>query len=372
MGDYYQTLGVDRNASAADIKAAYRKLAMKYHPDRNQGDKDAEHRFKEVQQAYQVLGNPEQRQTYDQFGEAGVSGNGRQAGGFGGGAGGFGINIDDIFGDAFGDIFRGGERRSNRGQDRETLLTLDFMEAAKGCEKQVQVPQVVECETCNGSGAKPGTSVSTCGHCHGQGHIQSGQGFFSMVQTCPYCRGTGQTIDSPCTKCHGEGRVSDNRSLKVKIPPGVDNGMRIRLSGGGDAGPRGGQAGDLYVHIRIKPHPLFKREDNNLILDVVVPITVAVLGKEIEVPTLTDKVRLKIPVGTQNGTILRLRNKGIDFNGQVGDMLCRIKVEVPVKLNQEQKELFKQLDESIGSGTNSQQPNWKKWINEVKNFIKQL
>lgn len=381
MSDYYQTLGVDKNAGADDIKAAYRKLAMKYHPDRNRNDETAEKKFKDVRRAYQVLSDPERRQAYDRFGEAGVNGGGNAAG-----ASGFGFsgNMDDVFSDLFGDIFSGG-RRTNRGRDQEVLLTLDFIEAAKGCEKQMRVPQVMQCDTCGGDGAKPGSGLETCEYCGGRGGISGGQGFFSVMQACPQCRGSGRIIRDPCTDCGGQGRVRRTRNLTIKVPSGIDEGMRIRLTGGGEAGPRGGEYGDLYVVVSVKKHPLFRREGRDLLLSVVIPVTTAVLGAEIEVPTLNEKVKLKVPAGTQSGALLRLRGKGVHFehSGEVGDMICKVKVEVPIKLSREQKELFKQLDRSLNGlngldgsdgsdGAQAHQPRRKDWTRKVKDFFSDL
>lgn len=368
MSDYYQTLGIDKSATVADIKSAYRKLAMKYHPDRNRGDKSAEQKFKDIQRAYQVLADPEQRQAYDRFGEAGVGGANGGASGFSGFSG-----MDDVFGEMFSGIFRDGGR-ANRGRDREVLLTLDFVEAAKGCEKRVRTPQVVECDTCKGDGARPGTRASTCGYCNGQGRVAGGQGFFSVVQTCPQCRGSGRVIRDPCPDCNGAGRVRKMRNLTVKVPSGIDNGMRIRLSGCGDFGGQGVAPGDLYVVVRVKEHSLFRREGHDLFLEVVIPFTAAALGDEVEVPTLNKKVKLKIPPGTQNGALLRLRGKGIHFEygGEVGDMICEVRVEVPVRLTREQKELLAQLGNALGDGSHRQHPHRKDWAGKVKDFFNSL
>lgn len=378
MRDYYETLGIDKTADASDIKSAYRKLAMKYHPDRNQDDSKAEERFKEVRQAYSVLSDPGKRRTYDRFGEAGVKANGANGatGGFSGG-----INLDDVFGDIFGssfsDVFGGGRNARSgvsRGRDQEVVITLDFMEAVNGGERKIKVPTIVGCKPCNGSGAEPGSTPQTCRHCGGRGQVSGGQGFFSVVQTCPYCRGRGQVIEKPCHSCQGQGRVRDTRNLTLKIPAGIDNGMRIRLAGGGESGGPGAPPGDLYVAVRVKEHSLFRRDGHDLHLDVVVPITTAVLGGEVEVPSVRGKLKLKIPQGTQNNMRLRLRDEGIWFehNNEKGDLICSIRVEIPVKLTKEQKELFEQLEQSLTGSNHRHQPHRRTWLDEVKGFFNSL
>ena len=376
--DYYEVLGVSRTATAVEIKKAYRKLAMKYHPDRNTGDdrEEAEIRFKEVKQAYEVLSDDQKRAAYDQFGHAGVEGNA----GMGGGPGGFGggASFSDIFGDVFGDIFGGGGGRGThrhaRGADMGYNLELSLEEAVKGTTVKIRIPTQVTCETCGGSGAKPGTNPRTCSTCGGSGQVRTQQGFFIAQQTCPTCHGRGLQIDSPCPECRGRGRIQTHKTLSVKVPPGVDTGDRIRLAGEGEAGENGGPAGDLYVQIHVKPHPIFERDDANLYCEVPIPFTTAALGGELDVPTLEGKVKLKIPEGTQTGKLFRIRGKGIKpvRGGAVGDLLCRVVVETPVKLNDEQKELLRKLDESLVGGGSKHSPNASSWLDGVKNFFKEM
>ncbi len=376
--DYYEVLGVSRTATAVEIKKAYRKLAMKYHPDRHNGNdrEEAELRFKEVKQAYEVLSDDQKRAAYDQFGHAGVEGNA----GMGGGAGGFGggASFSDIFGDVFGDIFGGGGGRGThrhaRGADMGYNLELSLEEAVKGTTVKIRIPTQVTCETCGGSGAKPGTSPRTCSTCGGSGQVRTQQGFFIAQQTCPTCHGRGLQIDSPCPECRGRGRIQTHKTLSVKVPPGVDTGDRIRLAGEGEAGENGGPPGDLYVQIHVKPHPIFERDDANLYCEVPIPFTTAALGGELDVPTLEGKVKLKIPEGTQTGKLFRIRGKGIKpvRGGAVGDLLCRVVVETPVKLNEEQKELLRKLDESLTGGGSKHSPNASSWLDGVKNFFKEM
>ncbi len=376
--DYYEVLGVSRTATAVEIKKAYRKLAMKYHPDRNTGDdrEEAEIRFKEVKQAYEVLSDDQKRAAYDQFGHAGVEG----GAGMGGGAGGFGggASFSDIFGDVFGDIFGGGGGRGThrhaRGADMGYNLELSLEEAVKGTTVKIRIPTQVTCETCGGSGAKPGTNPRTCSTCGGSGQVRTQQGFFIAQQTCPTCHGRGLQIDSPCPECRGRGRIQTHKTLSVKVPPGVDTGDRIRLAGEGEAGENGGPPGDLYVQIHVKPHPIFERDDANLYCEVPIPFTTAALGGELDVPTLEGKVKLKIPEGTQTGKLFRIRGKGIKpvRGGTVGDLLCRVVVETPVKLNEEQKELLRKLDESLTGGGSKHSPNASSWLDGVKNFFKEM
>jgi len=302
--DYYEVLGVPRNASEADIKKAYRRLAMKYHPDRNPGE-EAEQKFKEAKLAYEILTDPKKRSAYDQFGHAGVdadAGLGR-GGGFG-----------DIFGDVFGDIFggRGGGRRVHRGADLRYDLSLSLEDAVAGKEVKIRIPTLLECHHCGGSGSKPGTKPRSCTTCNGMGQVRIQQGFFSIQQTCPQCRGTGTRIDDPCVYCHGQGRVQEQKTLSVKVPPGVDTGDRIRLAGEGEAGDKGAPPGDLYVQIEVERHPIFTREDNHLFCEVPIGFVTAALGGEMQVPTLDGKVMLKIPPGTQTGKMFRIRGKGLE------------------------------------------------------------
>ena len=377
--DYYEVLGVQKNASEAELKKAYRRLAMKYHPDRNTGDeaKDAEVKFKEAKEAYEVLTDGQKRAAYDQFGHAGVDPS------MGGGAGGFhggGADFGDIFGDVFGDIFGGGRRggggRSSvqRGADLRYNLDLSLEEAVAGTEVKIKVPTMVNCKTCDGTGAKKGSSPKQCGTCGGVGQVRMSQGFFSVQQTCPTCQGRGTVIDDPCGSCHGQGRVQETKTLSVKVPAGVDTGDRIRLSGEGEAGANGGPAGDLYVQVAVKAHPIFEREDSHLYCDMPVSFADAALGGEIEVPTLTGKVKLKIPEGTQTGKMFRLRNKGVKpvRGGPQGDLICRVIVETPVKLTGEQRDLIMQLDESLRGGGSTHNPNAHGWLDKVKGFFKDV
>lgn len=364
--DYYEVLGVSKGASEQELKKAYRRIAMKYHPDRNPDDADAEDKFKEASEAYEVLTDPQKRAAYDQFGHAGVEG----AGGMGGGAGGFG-NFSDIFGDVFGDIFGGGGRRGgpSRGADLRYTLELSLEDAVKGTTVQIRVPTLVSCEVCEGSGAKSGSKPSPCSTCGGIGQVRMQQGFFSVQQTCPTCRGRGSVITDPCTRCHGQGRVEETKTLSVKVPPGVDTGDRIRLGGEGEAGTEGGPPGDLYVQVAVKPHEIFEREGKNLYCEVPIGFVDAALGGELEVPTLDGRVKLKVPPETQTGKLFRLRGKGVTpvRGGAPGDLMCRVVVETPVNLNSRQKELLRELQDSLSGGKHS--PRQSSWFEGVKNFF---
>jgi len=371
--DYYETLGVPRNASDSDIKKAFRRLAMKYHPDRNKDNPEAEERFKSAKEAYEVLSDPKKRSAYDQFGHAGID----PSMGGGGGFGFTGDNFSDIFSDVFGDIFGGGGRRRGRGQrgaDLRYNLELTLEEAVAGTETKIKVPTWVTCAECGGSGAKKGSSPVICPTCHGQGAVRMQQGFFSVQQTCPTCRGSGQHVSDPCRVCYGQGRVQETRTLSVKIPPGVDTGDRIRLSGEGEAGEGGGPPGDLYVHIGVKEHPIFTRDGADLYCEVPIGFPTACLGGELEVPTLDGKVVLKIPAETQTGRLFRVRGKGVKpvRGGVAGDLLCRVRVETPVHLNKEQTELIKQLDESLRGGGSHHSPQAHGWLDGVKQFFDRL
>jgi molecular chaperone DnaJ len=369
--DFYKLLGVDRNASDAEIKKSYRRLAMKYHPDRNKDNPaEAEAKFKQIKEAYEVLSDPKKRSAYDQFGHAGVDQSM-------GGRGGFGAeSFSDIFGDVFGDIFGGGRARGSvqRGADLRYNLELTLEEAVAGTEAKIRVPVLVVCGECNGSGAKKGSSPVICSTCHGHGQVRMQQGFFSVQQACPTCRGTGKQIKDPCGKCYGQGRVQETKTLSVKVPAGVDTGDRIRLAGEGEAGERGGPAGDLYVQIQVKDHEIFTRDGANLYCEVPISFATACLGGEIEVPTLDGKVMLKIPAETQTGKLFRLRGKGVKpvRGGAVGDLLCRVQIETPVHLTKEQKELIQQLGDSLSGGGKHHSPQEHSWTDGVKSFFDKL
>jgi len=370
--DYYEVLGVTKNASEADIKKAYRKLAMKYHPDRNPGDKSAEDKFKEAKEAYEVLSNDQKRSAYDKFGHAGVGAGAGAGPGFGGfeGFSGFG----DIFGDIFSDVFGGRARaRPQRGADLGFDLTLDLEEAVHGVTEKIRVPTWVKCTECNGSGARKGSGPTTCETCGGRGQVQMQQGFFTIQQTCPDCHGRGRVIKDPCPKCHGQGRIREEKTLSVKIPPGVDNGDRIRLAGEGEAGMFGAGPGDLYVQINIRLHSIFTREENDLLCEVPISIITAALGGELDIPTLDGRVKLKIPSETQSGQMFRLRGKGVKSvrSGITGDLLCKVVVETPVNLNREQKELLEKLNQSLSEGGRKHSPKSKSWFDNVKKFFGQ-
>ena len=372
--DYYDILGVSRTASADEIKKSYRRLAMKHHPDRNKDDASAEAKFKEAKEAYDVLKDPDKRATYDRFGHDGLRAGG--AGGFGGGgfsAEGFG----DIFGDVFGDIFGSSRQRGSqvfRGADLGYELRLDLEKAVSGDSVTIEVPTQVTCETCDGSGAKKGTEPVKCSTCGGVGQVRMQQGFFSIQQTCPACKGAGTVISDPCTDCHGRGRVHKTKTLSVKVPAGVDDGDRIRLSGEGEAGRNGGPPGDLYVEIRVNPHKLFEREGADLSCDVPVSFGVATLGGEVELPTLDGHVSLKVPGGTQSGKVFRLRGKGVTTvrDARKGDLFAKVNVETPVNLTSEQKELLRSFDESVMAGGEKHQPHTGGWLDTVKRFFDRI
>ncbi len=372
---YYEVLGIQRNASEAEIKKAYRRLAMKYHPDRNSGEgaAEAELKFKEVKEAYEVLSDSQKRAAYDQFGHAGVDGAAAGAGGFGGG----GASFSDIFGDVFGDIFgggRGGRQQVYRGADLRYNLELSLEDAVAGTTVKIKVPTWIQCETCDGSGARKGSAPKTCGTCHGAGQVRLQQGFFSVQQTCPTCHGRGEVIEDPCPTCHGQGRVQKTKTLSVKVPAGVDTGDRIRLAGEGEAGENGGPPGDLYVQVHVREHPIFTRDDANLYCEMPIPFTRAALGGEVEVPTLDGKVKLKIPEGTQTGRMFRLRGKGVKpvRGGPQGDLIVRVVVETPVKLTAEQRRLIEELDQSLTGGGSKHSPNAHGWLDKVKGFLKDV
>jgi len=379
--DYYEVLGVAKNASEEDIKKAYRKLAMKYHPDRNQGDdaKKAEEKFKEAKEAYEMLTDAQKRAAYDQYGHAGVDPN-MAGGGFRGGPGpeGFG-GFAEAFGDIFGDIFggaggarRGGGQQVYRGADLSYSMEITLEEAARGKDSQIRIPSWEACETCHGSGAKPGTSAKTCSTCGGSGTVHLRQGFFSIQQTCPHCHGSGRVIPDPCVTCNGAGKVKKQKTLEVKIPAGINEGMRIRSVGNGEPGANGGPAGDLYIEIRIKQHEIFERDGDDLHCTVPVPLTLAALGGGITVPTLAGKAEIDLPEGTQHGKTFRLRGKGIKGirSSYPGDLYCHVTVETPVRLTEHQRKLLKELDESLKKGGERHSPNSKSWTDRVKDLFK--
>lgn len=379
--DYYEVLGVAKNATDEDIKKAYRKLAMKFHPDRNQGDgaKKAEETFKEVKEAYEMLSDPPKRAAYDQHGHAGVDPN---MGGRGGpgqeGFGGFAEAFGDIFGDIFGGAGGAGGRRGGggqqvyRGNDLSYAMEISLEEAANGKETQIRIPTWDTCDTCKGSGAKPGTSPKTCSTCNGNGTVHMRQGFFSIQQTCPHCKGTGKIIPEPCITCNGAGKIKRQKTLEVKIPAGINEGMRIRSAGNGEPGTNGGPAGDLYIEIRIKQHEIFERDGDDLHCTVPVSMTTAALGGAIEVPTIGSKAEIELPEGTQHGKTFRLRGKGIKGirSSYPGDLYCHITVETPVKMTEHQRKLMKELEESFKGAGDRHSPNAKSWTDRVKDLFK--
>jgi molecular chaperone DnaJ len=377
--DYYEVLGVKRDATEADIKKAYRRLAMKHHPDRNPDDKKSEEQFKEAKEAYEVLTEPKKKAAYDQFGHAGVDAHAAGGRGPGGGAG---VDPNDIFGDifgeAFGDIFSGGRRgggqRVFRGADLRFGLGLTLEQAVAGDTVSINVATLATCEVCHGSGAKAGSHPETCPTCAGRGQVRMQQGFFTVQQTCPRCRGKGTIISDPCGNCHGAGRVEKEKTLSVKIPAGVDSGDRIRLAGEGEAGPNGGPSGDLYVEISVQPHEIFSRDGADLACEVPLSFATAALGGEIEVPTLGGSVSLKIPSETQTGKVFRLRGKGVKpvRGGATGDLLCRVEVETPVHLSKEQKELLKKFEASVKADGGKHSPREHGWLQGVKKFFEKV
>ena len=377
--DYYDVLGVPKNATDDDIKKAYRKLAMKHHPDRNQGDgaKAAEEKFKEAKEAYEILSDPQKKAAYDQYGHAGVDPN------MGGGRGGPGPEGFGGFAEAFGDIFGGaGGRRGGasgaggqqvyRGNDLSYAMEITLEDAAFGKDTQIRVPTWDGCDTCHGTGAKPGTSAKTCPSCNGSGTVHLRQGFFSIQQTCPHCHGSGKIIPDPCATCNGAGKIKKQKTLEVKIPAGINEGMRIRSAGNGEPGHNGGPAGDLYIEIRVKQHEIFERDGDDLHCTVPVGLATAALGGTIEVPTLGNKAEIELPEGTQHGKTFRLRGKGIKGlrSSYPGDLYCHVAVETPVKLSEHQRKLLRELDESFKKGGERHSPNAKSWTDRVKDVFK--
>jgi molecular chaperone DnaJ len=365
--DYYTVLDVSRTATEVEIKKAYRRLAMKFHPDRNPNDQEAEEKFKEAKEAYEVLTDADKRTIYDQHGHEGLSARG--------GAGFSAADaFSDIFGDVFGDIFGGGRRGGRqvyRGADLRYDLELDLEQAVFGHEREIEFTTLGECETCHGSGASPGSKTVTCDTCNGIGQVRMQQGFFSVQQTCPRCKGRGQVISDPCQTCLGQGRVRRKKTLQVKIPAGVDNGDRIRLAGEGEAGRNGGPAGDLYVEVRVREHPIFERDGSHLSCEVPVSFVTAALGGTVEVPTLGGNVELKVPSETQSGRVFRLREKGVKpvRGGPTGDLFCRVVVETPVKLTDDQKDLLRRFDETMRKSTRDHSPREQTWLDGVKRFF---
>lgn len=371
--DYYEILAVEKNASEAEIKKAFKRLAMKYHPDRNPDNKEAEEKFKEAKQAYDILSDAQKRSAYDQFGHAGVD----PSAGMGGATG--GASFSDVFGDVFGDIFGGGRSRGGsqvyRGADLQYNMELSLEDAVRGTQVDIRIPTHAACGECGGTGAKKGTSPTTCTTCGGVGQVRMQQGFFSLQQTCPRCHGRGKMITDPCGKCHGQGRVQKHKTLSVKVPAGVDGGDRIRLSGEGEAGEHGGPSGDLYVHMSVKPHAIFERDGNDLYCEVPINMTTAALGGELEVPTLGGRIKLKIPAETQSDKIFRLRGKGVRSvrSGAVGDLMCKVHIETPVNLTRKQKGLLEELNASLQEGGGAKHsPRSSSWLNSVKKFFEEM
>jgi molecular chaperone DnaJ len=373
--DFYEVLGVNRDAADDEIKKAYRKLAMKFHPDRNPDNPKAEEQFKEAKEAYEILSDAQKRAAYDQYGHAGVDPQAGMGGGFGGGAGmgGFADAFGGIFDEIFGGRGGGGGGRSNiyRGADLRYNLEITLEQAAFGTETKIRIPTMEECEHCHGSGAKPGTQPQTCPTCSGSGQVRLQQGFFSIQQTCPKCHGTGRIIPEPCKDCHGAGRIKQHKTLAVKIPAGVDEGDRIRLTGEGEHGVNGGPPGDLYVQIHLKPHAVFQREHNDLHCEMPISFTTAALGGEIEITTLDGVAKIKIPAETQSGKVFRLRGKGIKGvrSSAHGDLMCHVAVETPVNLTERQKELLRELEEISASSSGRHNPRAKSWMDRVKDFF---
>ncbi len=368
--DLYDILGVNRDASDEEIKKSYRKLAMKYHPDRNPDSKDSEEKFKEAKSAYEILSEPDKRRAYDAYGHAGINPQG------GGGPGGEGMGgFSEAFGDIFGEIFGGrggrGGQQVYRGADLRYNMDITLEQAARGTETKIRIPSLDECATCKGTGAKPGTQPKTCHTCNGQGQVRMQQGFFSIQQTCPTCHGNGKVIADPCAACSGSGRIKNHKTLSVKIPSGVDDGDRIRLSGEGEAGMNGGPPGDLYVVVQLKPHAVFQREGADLHCEMPISFTIAALGGDIHIPTLDGEAKIKIPPETQSGQVFRLRGKGIRPVRQTsaGDLMCHVVVETPVRLTDRQKELLRELEEINKKDGDRHNPRAKSFMDKVKNFF---
>ena len=369
--DYYEVLGVNRDASEEDIKKAYRKLAMKYHPDRNPDSKESEEKFKEAKEAYEVLTEADKRRAYDAYGHAGVN---PQMGGMGDGGPNMG-GFAEAFGDIFSDIFGGGQGRGRstvfRGADLRYNLEITLENAARGSETKIRIPTMDACETCHGSGAKPGTQPKTCETCHGQGQVRLSQGFFSIQQTCPTCHGSGKMITDPCATCRGAGRIKKHKTLQVKIPAGVDEGDRIRLAGEGEDGVNGGPPGDLYVVIHLKEHSVFQRDGDDLHCEMPISFGLAALGGEIEIPTLDGSAKIKIPPETQTGQVFHLRGKGIKGvrSSYPGDLLCAVVIETPVRLTDRQKEILREMEEINRKDGSRHNPRQKTFMDKVREFF---
>jgi molecular chaperone DnaJ len=368
--DYYEILGVTREVSEEELKKAYRKLAMKHHPDRNPGNPSAEEKFKEAKEAYEILSDPNKRAAYDQYGHAGVDATAAGAGGFGPGFGGFADAFSDIFGDIFGGG-RGGRSNVYRGADLRYNLEISLEDAARGTETRIRIPTMEECEPCKGTGAKPGTQPKVCPTCGGAGQVRIQQGFFSIQQTCPKCHGSGRIIPDPCPSCRGAGRVKQHKTLSVKIPSGIDNGDRIRLSGEGEHGVNGGPPGDLYVQVHVKRHAVFEREGDDLHCEMPISFTTAALGGDIEIPTLDGAAKIRVPHETQSGKVFRLRGKGIKGvrSSAPGDLMCHVVVETPVNLTDGQKELLREFEAISQKNADRHNPRAKSWMDKVREFF---
>ena len=366
--DYYDVLGVSKNASDAEIKKAFRRLAMKYHPDRNPDNSEAEDKFKEAKEANDILSDQQKRAAYDQFGHAGVSTSAGESSTQGNS--GFGDIFDSVFGDIFGAQGRGGQRVQS-GANLRYDLEMSLEDAIAGTAIKIRVPRLVTCNACSGSGARRGSSPVQCTNCNGAGQVRMQQGFFSVQQTCPKCRGQGKVISDPCNTCRGQGRTRDSRTISVKVPPGVDTGDRIRLSGEGEAGEFGAPSGDLYVHVIVRKHEIFTREGPDIFCEIPISFAAAALGREIEIPTLDGKVKLRIPPETQSGNLFRLRGKGVRSvrSSARGDLLCRVVVETPVNLNRKQKDVLEQFEESMLEDDKRHRPRASSWFDSVKKFF---